>query len=268
MGETRTLKLFIPFILLCLLKLDPVHGQSSNIFLTKNKDHIEKYIMNGYGWGWKHCDIMNDLSQQTNYFDETPKFVMDLNRLGSFDIKTLLSSSYCLLISGNVHSNQTLSDLIKFGWSVVQHKRLALVLKLSQGMTLEMAKNATKLPFLVAATRADGKEQFLCPFIGEKNPRLQDTRCDVRYSSYKNKTLRVGTFGTPPYMYGKFTSLTTLFKNISNKNVTTVGKNGPDGANRQLLQTLAEKFNFKFAFKVADGYVDASNMVSNEHIHI
>ena len=213
MGETRTFILIIPFILLCLLELDSVHGQSYNIFLTKYKDHIEKFIMKGYGWGWKHCDVMNNLSRQPSFFDETPKFVMDINMLGSFDIKTSLSSSSCLLITGNVHSNRTLSDLIKFGWSVVQRKRLALVLKLSQGMTLEMATNTTKLPFLVAASRADGKEQFLCPVIGEKTPYLQDTKCDISYSSYKNKSLRVGIFGIPPYYYGKFTIPTTFFQN-------------------------------------------------------
>ena len=52
------------------------------------------------------------------------------------------------------------------------------------------------------------------------------------------------------------------FKNVSNKKVTTVGENGPDGADHQLLQTLAEKFHFKLAFKVADGFVDAVNIVS------
>ena len=200
-----------PIILLC--QLVQVFGQNPGMFLTKNKDHIENYIMNGYGWGWKQCDVISDLSQQSNFMDETPKFVMDLNILYNFDIRTSLASSYCLLVFGHVNSNQTLSDLIKFGWSVVQRKRLALVLKLSQGLTLEMATNTTKLPFLIAASRADGKEQFLCPVIGEMNPRLQDTKCDVSYSSYKNKALRVGVFGVPPNYYSKFTFRMSCFEN-------------------------------------------------------
>ena len=212
MGETKTNRFIIYFLLLRLMELYHVSGQSPNSFLTKNKDHIENYIMNGYGWGWKHCDVLNDLSQQPNFLDESPKFVMDINMLDRFNIRKSLSSSYCLIIFCHVNSNQTLTDLIKFGWSVVQHRRLALVLTLSQGMTLEMATNITKLPFQVAASRAGGKEQFLCPVIGDINPHLQDTRCDVSHSSYKNKTLRVGTFGIPPYMYGKLTSLTAFFK--------------------------------------------------------
>ena len=196
-------KWIFSFILLCLS--DQGLGQNPDMFLTKNKDHIERFIMNGYGRGWKHCDVIHDNSQQHNIFDEPPRLVMDINMLHTLDIRTTLSSSYCLLISGHVNNNHTLSDLIKFGWSVVQHKRLALVLKLGQGMTLEMATNTTKVPFLIAPRMMDGKEQFLCPVIGEKNPRLQDTKCDGYYSSYKNKSLTVGIFGIPPYTNSKFT---------------------------------------------------------------
>ena len=203
MATPKTYKLLFSFILLYLF--DQCLGQNPAIFLTKNRDHIENYIMKGYGQGWKHCDVVHGNSQRHNIFDEMPKLVMDINMLGSIDIRTTFSSSYCLLISGIVNSNETLSDLFKFGWSVVQHKRLALLLKLGQGMTLEMATNTTKLPFLVAARTMDGKEQFLCPVIGEKNPRLQDTRCDRSYSSYKNKSLTVGIFGIPPYINCKFT---------------------------------------------------------------
>ena len=202
MAETRTCKLLFSFILLYLF--DQGLGQNPAMFLTKNREHVENYIMNGYGRGWKHCDLIHDNSQQHNLFDEPPRLVMDINMLHTLDIRTTLSSSYCLLISGHVNNNQTLSDLIKFGWSVVQHKRLALLLKLGKGMTLEMATNTTKLPFLVAARMMDGNEQFLCPVIGEKNPRIQDTKCDRSYSSYKSKSLTVGIFGIPPYIYGKF----------------------------------------------------------------
>ena len=42
----------------------------------------------------------------------------------------------------------------------------------------------------------------------------------------------------------------------------TVGGNGIGGADPQLLQTLADKFHFKFEYKVAArGFVEAINMV-------
>ena len=45
-------------------------------------------------------------------------------------------------------------------------------------------------------------------------------------------------------------------------NFNTVGGNGIGGADPQLLQTLADKFHFKFEFKVAArGFVEAINMV-------
>ena len=79
-----------------------------------------------------------------------------------------------------------------------------MILKLGPGLTLDMAANTTKLPFLVAATREeDGKEQFMCPVIGEANPRLQDAMCHRSYVSSEDKSLRVGIFGIPPYFYGK-----------------------------------------------------------------
>ena len=77
------------------------------------------------------------------------------------------------------------------------------MLKLAQGMTLSMAKNTTKLPFLIAAEVGD-KEQFMCPVVGESTPRLQDTKCDLSYISYKDKILRVGIFGGPQNFIRKY----------------------------------------------------------------
>ena len=85
----------------------------------------------------------------------------------------------------------------------MQHKRAAFVIKMSSGMTLNMAPNITKLPFLVAAELEDGREQFLCPVVGEPEPFLQHSMCDHAYTSYKNKVIRVGVIGVPPYLYGK-----------------------------------------------------------------
>ena len=199
----RHATLIVCFVFISLS--DQAHGQS-DMFLPKYREDIENYIMTGHAGGWKHCDVIHDISgpQQPNLSDETPMFVVDIDKLHTFDIQTTFSSSNCLLISVHVKSNESLSELIKFGWSVVQNKRLALLLKLTNGLTLDMATNTTKLPFLVAATIEDAGEQFLCPKIGDAQPRLQDSKCDLSYTSYKDKTLRTGVYGLPPYFYGKF----------------------------------------------------------------
>ena len=173
------------------------------MFLTKYRSDIERYIMTGYGRGWKNCDLIQMDFQQSSLSDETPLFLMDTKQLHTSDILTTFSSSTCLLISAPIKNNQSLSSLIHLGWSIVQRKRLALVLKLTKGITLSMAPNTTKLPFLIAAEVGE-KEQFLCPVVGESIPRLQDTKCNLSYTSYKGQTLRVGIFGGPPNFIGKF----------------------------------------------------------------
>ena len=201
MQEGRSSKMLISSLLLTMFC--QAFGPTSGTLLTKYRGDIEGYIMNGYGGGWKHCDLIRDTSEQVNLSEESMNFVIDTELIHSLDIKTTFSPSSCLLISAHIKSNQSLSEFIKFGWSVIQHKRLALVLKLEPGMTLNMATNTSKMPFLVAATLEDGDEQFLCPVIGEADPRLQHVMCDRSYSSYKDKTLRVGIFGIPPYFAGE-----------------------------------------------------------------
>ena len=174
----------------------------SKMFLTKYRSDIQRYIMTGYGQGWKNCDLIELDFQQSSASDVTPLFLMGIQELHTSDILTTFSSSTCLLISAPLKNNQSLSDLIHLGWSVVQRKRMALVLKLTEGITLSMAPNITKLPFLIAA-EVEEKEQFLCPVVGESNPRLQHTNCNLSYTSYKGKTLRVGIFGGPPNFIGK-----------------------------------------------------------------
>ena len=143
-------------------------------FLAKYGRDIEHFIMNGHSPGWKQCDVIIDKSEknlQTSFFGERPMFLLDIKRLHAIDIQTTFSLSKCLLVSMEVNSNENMADLIQFGWSVIQRKRLALVLKLGQGLTLDVAKNITKLPFLVAARTQNQREQFLCPIIGDSNPK-------------------------------------------------------------------------------------------------
>ena len=180
----------------------------SNMLLTKYRQEIQNSIMIGYGTTWKTCDVIYDnFEARHDLFDNTPTFGMDLEKLKRIDIPTTFSSSHCLLISAHVKSNQTLSDLIKFGWSFIQRKRLALVLILAPGLSLNMANNTTKLPFLVAAKGQDGKEQFLCPIIGDPNPQKQSDLCNPTFTSCKHKSLRVGIIGRAPYFFGKVNKL-------------------------------------------------------------
>ena len=130
------------------------------------------------------------------------QFVMGLNKFDGFDLSSNLASSHCLLVSVEVNKNEGLAAVLKFGWTVVQHKRVALVMKMVSGVTLNEAMNITKLPFLVAAELNGGKEQFLCPVVGEREPHLQNSMCDDNYTSYKDKVIRFGIIGVPPYLYG------------------------------------------------------------------
>ena len=125
---------------------------------------------------------------------------MEVDQFKNLDISTTLSLSQCVLMSYYVKSNESFSALIEFGWNVIQHKRLALSLKMGSGLTLDMATNVTKLPFMVAAELWNGLPQFLCPVAGESEPRIQDSICD---GSLKDKILRVGFFGLAPIIYGK-----------------------------------------------------------------
>ena len=171
--------------------------------------------MKGHGGGWKNCDIVHDSSEQLDFSADTLRYLMDLSMMGSSDIRTTFSSSHCLLVSARVSNNQSLSDIFKFGWSVIQHKRLALVLKLEAGLTLDMAANTSKLPFMVAATDQHKKEQFLCPVIGRASPKLQSYMCDTSYVLLKEKNLRVAIFGIPPYFYGEIDCGITKYNRCS-----------------------------------------------------
>ena len=207
---------FILIILVTFLsQWDWTFGQAAGTLLTKFRDDMESFIMEGYGEGWEHCDIVHDTSDQINSSEETLRFVMDSSMMHSSDIRATFSSSHCLLVSARVGNNQSLSDIFKFGWSVIQHKRLALVLKLEAGLTLDMAANTSKLPFMVAATDQQKKEQFLCPVIGRASPKLQSYMCDTSYVLSKEKNLRVAIFGIPPYFYGEIDCGITKYNSCS-----------------------------------------------------
>ena len=226
-----------------LLFLVDADGQELSNFLVKHKLAVESFIMTGHGEGWKHCDILSSISVQHRVLDSSaqPQITVQLKRLQDMDLSIVLSSSSCILVSYHVNSNQSLASLIKLGRETVQRKRLALVLKMGSGISLDMAANTEKLPFLVAAELENGQEQFLCPALGESKPHLSQYMCDQSHASYKNKVLRVGMMGISPY-----------FK---------ADKNGIVGVDITLLNYLATKMEFTPKIYIAKGFVASINMV-------
>ena len=201
--EAFHIKLNLGVFLLTILA-DSSCGQMRPQFLAKHRKSIESYTMTGNGKRIDdyQCDVLHD-DPQGYIVEGGAQFVMDIEKLDHFDISSNIASSHCLLVSVEVNNSESLAAVLKFGWAVVQHKRVALVMKMVSNLTLYEARNITKLPFLVAAELKGGKEQFLCPVVGESNPLLQDTNCNLSYTSYKGKTLRVGIFGGPPNFIGK-----------------------------------------------------------------
>ena len=139
-----------------------------------------------------------------------------------------MSASHCVLATYHVNSKENLVDVMKLGIETFKKKRLALVLKFTSNTSLALASDMDNLSltnFFVAAVLSNGTEQFLCPVVGENQPRLQDVMCDLSYTSYKNKILRVGIVGIPPYFA------------IQEQNI--------DGVDVKLLSFLSEKKNLQ-----------------------
>ena len=112
-------------------------------------------------------------------------------------------SSHCLLAMYNIASHEDLGYLMEFGWKAIQYQRIALVLKMAPGLTLKSEMNLTKLPFMIAAELENGDVQYICPHIGDAEPRQQDFMCRKSYVLPENKTLRVGMMGQKPYFVGE-----------------------------------------------------------------
>ena len=195
-------KLFIGGLILGDL-VDVICAQENTRFLSRHINSIESYILKGYGkMSDYHCDVLHASSFRDG-LEGRAHFVMGSNAFDHFDLSSNLASSHCLLVSAEVNKNESLAAVIKFGWTVVQHKRVALVMKMGSSVTLNEAMNITKLPFLVAAEFKGGKEQFLCPVVGKREPHIQNSMCYDNFTSYKDKTIRFGIIGVPPYLYGK-----------------------------------------------------------------
>ena len=219
------------FILVIFLGLQTcTHAQKFNEFIAKHKVAIEAHIMAGYGGGWKECDRLLLSPEEKDTPPGNPQFVMDVESLKDFDISSALSCSHCLLITASVGDLKMLTEIIKFGWTYVHHKRLGMALKLGSNITLEMATNITSLPFIIGALLEGGKEQFLCPYVGmgENMPRLQNSISQLSSANYLGKPIIIGHrgHGLPPWSF-------------------LIGSNGkPDGADIRLITLLQKKFKF------------------------
>ena len=172
--------------------------QSDGIFcntLTKHKEAIQSYIMTGYESNWHPCERLSD---RGDYSSNAPQIIMNLNDIHTLNLKSTFAYTTCLLVHYDVSSRESLSALTEFGWKAINHVRLAIVMRLRSGITLEMAKNTSNLPYLMAAQYDDGKEQFLCPIVGEGKTEFGQVMCRKSYLSYKNKKLRIGGVGLLP----------------------------------------------------------------------
>ena len=88
-----------------------------------------------------------------------------------------------------------------------------------------MITNTTKLPFPIAAELEEGREQFLCPTVGNMNPSLEQEMCKPSHVTQRGKTLHISLLGIPPH-----------FMLTSDGNI--------DGVNLRMLKILEQKLNF------------------------
>ena len=224
--------------------LNNVIGEETTRFLDRYKDRIQNYIMTGHEKGWKHCDI---LSANTFSHDEEPNVLLDLSKIMTLNVKTTFASSSCLLVSYNIESKDTLSFLIEFGLRTIQYIRLALVITMSYGTSLNMITNTTKLPFLIAAELGAGKEQFLCPIVGKDNPLLEHDMCKPSFLSVREKQLRIGIVGIPPHFILDLKSFNF------------------DGTTIRMMKILEEKLYFTPKIVIQNSFTGASTQVYHVH---
>ena len=224
-----------------------VRGLNLGTFFPKYRYAIERYIMTGYGYAWKSCDILTVGSKYPTLSHDNAILDMDVKNLGKFDISTTLSSAYCLLLVSHVDDIKTLAAILEFGWTAIQHKRLGMVLTLGNNMTLDGLKNTTKLPFVIASQQGNDTEQFLCPVVGRLEPVLQSVMCELSLTEYKSKEIRVSLW---PYM--------APYQSFGNDGKVV-------GVDIKLVKLLEDKMKFKANITISSPF-DIYNLVCKLHI--
>ena len=213
-----------------------VSGQSK--ILTKYRRELETFITTGHEGTWSNCDI---LSSNGHSYEGVVSVTMGLDILRSLNMKSVFSSSVCLLAVYDVKSRTDLSNLLEFGRKAINHVRIALIVKMHSEITLEKAANSSNLPFIVAAESEHGKDQFICPVVGEIKPVLKHEMCKASFLDLKNKSLRVGLLGIPPDFI--------------------LTNDGIKGANIRLIKMLAQRLGFIPEIKVATSFTGAMEQV-------
>ena len=231
----------LPLYGILLLSLE-VHGQHH--ILLKYKGAMQNYLMTGHENTLQDCDVLS-----TNGYSHTgePQITMSLEKLETLSLKSVFSSSTCLLINYEISSEADLLTLLEFGKKAVNNIRLALAIKMVAGISLEKAKNTSNLAYMIATESKEGLEQFLCPVTAESKPRLENEMCKPSYLDYKNKALRVGLMGMPPD-FG-FTSNGTI-----------------DGVNVRLIKMMAQRLHFMPDIHIAKSFTAAVEQVCKLHV--
>ena len=193
--------------------------------------------MTGQENGWQNCDILSGNPRDLT----VPQILMRLEQIQTLDVKSITKDSDCLLVNYDICSKESLSNLLQFGWEAAYHVRLALVIKICNGITLEIATNTSNLPYLIATESENNIEQFICPVVGEIKPRLENEMCHLSYLNYKNKALRIGLMGIPP----DFVLTST----------------GVDGINMRLINMMAKKLKFMPNISFASSFNKAAYQV-------
>ena len=236
------MKILVPIGL--LISFEAAHGHQKNTLLSKHKNSIQEYIMTGQENGWQNCDILSanpsDLS--------VPQMLMRLEQIHMLDMKSITKDSDCLLVNYDICSKEGLSNLLQFGWEAAYHVRLALVIKICNGITLEIATNTSNLPYLVAIESEKNTDHFICPVVGEIKPRMENEICNPSYLSYKNKALRIGLLGVPPDF--------------------VLTSSGVEGINIRLIKMMAKMLKFLPNIKFATSFKGAEDQSSNREIDI
>ena len=223
--------------------------------IMKHKEAIQNYMMTGYETKWQHCDRLSDNSY---YSDNEPQITMNLDGIQTLNLKAAFAYSTCLFVHYDVSSRATLSALFEFGWKAINHVRLAMVITMRSGITLEMANNTSNLPYLVAAKLDDGKEQFLCPVVGEVRPQFGRSMCKQSFINYKNKKIRYGIFGLPPEFVPA--------NSFGNGNGIGIDETLMDGTSSRFMKMLAEKLQFYPTFTRSPNWHSLVSKV--DHLHL
>ena len=225
-------------LILCLISMSlQIHASP----LAKHTKVIENYIMKGYGKGWKLCDVLSIEPPHPRFEGEKPGFIIGLTALRGFDISSRLKQSSCLLLTAHIPDLTTLSMIIEFGWSVIQHKRLAIVMTMGPNITLGMAKNITNLPYMIATELHDGRSQFLCPKVGKHILMQQTSMCVEPLADPMGEKIRVGVHGPWPWVI----------------------PGGQDGVDIRLLKFLEDKLEFKAQVEQIKTFDAAFDMVNS-----